>query len=53
LGSTFPDPYPPKYGPLSGSKWPKIVKIFCFRVWNLGCPIEWAYGGDHFWYKIL
>jgi hypothetical protein len=20
LGSTFPDPYPPKYGPLSGSK---------------------------------
>ena len=25
--------------------------MFCFRVWNMGCPIEWAYDGDHFWYS--
>ena len=42
LRSTFLDPYPPRYGSLSGSKWPKIIKIFYFRVCNMGCPIEWA-----------
>ena len=31
-------------------KWPKINKIVCFRVWNMGCPIEWAHGGYHLWY---
>ena len=50
LRTTFPDPYPSRYGTLCGSKWPKINKIFCFRLWNMGCPIEWAHGGDHFWY---
>ena len=49
--ATLPDPYPPRYGPLFGSKWSKIIKIFYFRVWNMGCPIEWANGGDHFWYS--
>ena len=50
LRSTFPDPYPSRYGSLCGSKWPKINKIFCFRLWNMGCPIEWANDGDHLWY---
>jgi hypothetical protein len=51
LRSTFPDPYPSRYGSFCGSKWPKIIKIFYFRVWNMGCPIEWAHGGDRFWYS--
>ena len=51
LRSTFPDPYPPRYESLCGSKWPKINKIFDFRVWNMGCPIEWANYGDHFMYS--
>ena len=49
MGSTFPDPYPPRFGPICESKWPKIDNFFYFRVCNMGCPIEWAYGGDHFW----
>jgi hypothetical protein len=32
LRSTLPDPYPPRYGFFSGSKWPKIIENFCFRV---------------------
>ena len=49
--STLPDPYPPRYRSFSGSKWPKITKIFYFRVCNMGCPIGWAHDGDHFWYS--
>ena len=33
------------------SKCPKIIRIFNFWVCNMGCPIEWAHGGDHFWYS--
>ena len=51
LRSTFPDPYPPRYGSFCGSKWLKFIKIFYSRVWNMGCPIEWAHGGDRFWYS--
>ncbi len=46
IRSTFPDSYPSRYGPFYGSKWPKIIKIFCFWVWNKGCPIVLARG----WY---
>ena len=51
LRVTLPDPYLPRYGPLCRSKWPKIIKIFCFRVYDIGFPIEWSHGGDHFWYS--
>ncbi len=30
---------------------PKILKFLILRVWNMGCPIEWAHVGDHFWYS--
>ena len=51
LRSTLPDPYPSRYGSLRGSKWPKFIKILFFWVWNMGYPIEWAHGWDHFWYS--
>ena len=28
-----------------------MTKIFCFRIWNMGSPIEWGHGGDHFCYS--
>ena len=51
--STFPDPSPSRYRSFCGSKWPKIIKIFCFWVWKMGCLIEWAHGGGHIWYSVI
>ena len=35
-------------------EWVKMTENhqnFLFSGMELGCPIEWAYGGDHFWYS--
>ena len=53
LRSTFPHPYLSIYGLIWGSKWPKMVTIFCFRIWNMGCLIEQAHARDHFPFASL
>ena len=50
MRSTFLDHFLSIYGPIRGSKRPKLTKMFWFRVWNMGCPIERWHFGDHFWY---